>query len=68
MPKPKVQEIFRDRHILVYDAPNEPEEFSREKLAALGGLRQLRNIQGTFDGILKSASTHQCDRHILSHC
>jgi hypothetical protein len=44
---PKLQQIFRHRHILVSDVPNPPEEFNEYNIAALGGYERLRNVQGT---------------------
>jgi hypothetical protein len=44
----QVQEIFRHRHIVVYDVPTEDMEFDRDGLSSLGSLTQPMDIQGEF--------------------
>ena len=42
----ELQEIFRDRHILITGAPNEEQEFGLEALENLGSMHVNRCIQG----------------------
>jgi hypothetical protein len=72
----KLQQIFRDRHILVTDVPHDQQQFCEERLAALGGYEQIRNIHGAFDCVFwrpmltsaidistrTAAASHRCGR------
>jgi hypothetical protein len=43
----EIQNVFRDRHILVHGVPQqEPIEFDLEGLSTVGSLKQTRTVQG----------------------
>lgn len=43
-----LQEIFKDRHILVINNPTRQQEFGRESLLTLGPLNKVIQIQGIY--------------------
>jgi hypothetical protein len=41
-----LQQVFKDRHILVLNTPSEVQEFNLESLCKLGSLNRVRQVQG----------------------
>jgi hypothetical protein len=43
-----LQDIFKDRHILVLNTPMRKQDFGQESLLALGPLNKVIQIQGRY--------------------